>query len=126
MRGLLCSMMSQLEKVERFKYSQSPRDALHAKYSVSTGQKVVGDNEWGHLQMDATSLFLLIMAEMTASGGSVKYIAGLILGLRPANERRRYKVNAVSHWLGASLKSGLYRIWVTVESAWKENLSGWS
>ena len=32
-------------------------------------------------------------------------IAGLILGLRPANERRRYKVNAVSHWLGANLES---------------------
>ena len=30
---------------------------------------------------------------------------GLILGLRPANERWR---NDVSHWLGASLESALY------------------
>ena len=31
---------------------------------------------------------------------------GLILGLRPANERRHYFIcNDVSHWLGASLES---------------------
>jgi phosphorylase kinase alpha/beta subunit len=29
---------------------------------------VVGDHEWGHLQLDATSLFLLVLAQMTASG----------------------------------------------------------
>ena len=31
-----------------------------------------------------------------------EYIPGLILGLRPTNERRRY-CNDVSHWLGTSL-----------------------
>lgn len=68
MRGLLFSMMKQMDKVERFKYSQAPLDALHAKYSVTTGKTVVGDGEWGHLQIDATSLYLLILAQMTASG----------------------------------------------------------
>ncbi len=29
---------------------------------------VVGDYNWGHLQIDATSLFLLMLAEMTAAG----------------------------------------------------------
>ena len=29
---------------------------------------------------------------------------GLILGLRPANERRRYKVTLVSHWLSVNLR----------------------
>ena len=34
--------------------------------------------------------------------------ARLILGLHPANERRRYKVsNAISHWLGTNLESAL-------------------
>ncbi len=70
MRGLLSSMMGQVEKVEKFKFSQSVRDSLHAKYSVTTGATVVGDYEWGHLQLDATSLYLLILAEMTASGES--------------------------------------------------------
>ncbi|KOC69336.1 putative phosphorylase b kinase regulatory subunit alpha [Habropoda laboriosa] len=68
MRGLLMAMMQQKEKVERFKSSQNPNDALHAKYSSVTEQTVVGDTEWGHLQIDAISLYLLILAQMTASG----------------------------------------------------------
>ncbi|XP_063272867.1 phosphorylase b kinase regulatory subunit alpha, skeletal muscle isoform isoform X4 [Prinia subflava] len=68
MRGLLQCMMRQVDKVEAFKYSQSTRDCLHAKYNTHTCATVVGDHEWGHLQMDATSLYLLILAQMTASG----------------------------------------------------------
>ncbi|XP_017870385.1 probable phosphorylase b kinase regulatory subunit alpha isoform X9 [Drosophila mojavensis] len=68
MRGLLMAMMNQKDKVERFKMTQSPFDSLHAKYSSKNGLPVVGDNEWGHLQIDAVSLYLLILAQMTASG----------------------------------------------------------
>ncbi|BBL60117.1 glycoside hydrolase family 15 protein [Methylomonas koyamae] len=68
MRGLLIAMMRQADKVEKFKHSQDPLDALHAKYNTHTGEVVVGDSEWGHLQLDATSLFLLMLAQMTASG----------------------------------------------------------
>ena len=71
MRGLLRCMMGQIDKVERFKYSQSPMDSLHAKYSVSTCKTAIGDSEWGHLQVDATSLYLLVLAEMTASGNYI-------------------------------------------------------
>ncbi|CAA9383339.1 Phosphorylase kinase alpha subunit [uncultured Leptolyngbya sp.] len=68
MRGLLFAMMRQVQKVERFKVTQSPLDALHAKYDTQTGCTVVGDDQWGHLQLDATSIFLLMLAQMTASG----------------------------------------------------------
>jgi phosphorylase kinase alpha/beta subunit len=68
MRGLLMAMMRQSPKVEKFKHTQNPLDALHAKYDTKTGAAVVGDHEWGHLQLDATSLFLLMLAQMTASG----------------------------------------------------------
>lgn len=68
MRGVLFCMMKQAHKVESFKYSQSLLDALHAKYNTQTGDVVVGDDEWGHLQLDATSLYLLMLAQMTASG----------------------------------------------------------
>jgi phosphorylase kinase alpha/beta subunit len=68
MRGLLISMMKQRHKVEAFKHSLDPLDALHAKYDTQSGQPVVGDDEWGHLQLDATSLYLLILAQMIASG----------------------------------------------------------
>jgi phosphorylase kinase alpha/beta subunit len=73
MRGLLFAMMRQAHKVEQFKHTQSPLDGLHAKYNTATGDIVVGDDEWGHLQLDATSIFLLILAEMTASGLQIIY-----------------------------------------------------
>lgn len=58
----------QLDKVEKFKYSKSTLDSLHAKYNTKTCATVVGDGEWGHLQLDATSVYLLFLAQMTASG----------------------------------------------------------
>ncbi|KAM9501697.1 phosphorylase b kinase regulatory subunit alpha, skeletal muscle isoform 2-T2 [Clarias gariepinus] len=73
MRGLLQCIMRQLDKVEKFKYSKSTMDCLHAKYNTCTCATVVGDTEWGHLQMDATSLFLLFLAQMTASGLHIVY-----------------------------------------------------
>ncbi|HEY9599274.1 MAG TPA: glycoside hydrolase family 15 protein, partial [Cyanophyceae cyanobacterium] len=73
MRGLLFCMMRQAHKVERFKQTQSLLDSLHAKYNTKTGDVVVGDSEWGHLQLDATSLFLLMLAQMTASGLHIVY-----------------------------------------------------
>ena len=68
MRGLLISMMGQRDKVEKFKKTLSERDALHAKYCSRTGGPVVDDDQWGHLQIDALSLYLLTLAQMTAAG----------------------------------------------------------
>jgi phosphorylase kinase alpha/beta subunit len=34
---------------------------------------VVGDNAWGHLQIDATSIFLLFLAQMITSGLHIIY-----------------------------------------------------
>ena len=46
MRGLLFAMMQQAEKIEKFKESQDPLEALHAKYDTATGSTVVEDDEW--------------------------------------------------------------------------------
>lgn len=73
MRGLLFAMMRQSHKVERFKQTQSPMDSLHAKYSTTSGDTVVPDDGWGHLQVDATSIFLLMLAQMTSSGLEIVY-----------------------------------------------------
>uniref|UniRef100_A0A8C9TG27 Phosphorylase b kinase regulatory subunit n=1 Tax=Scleropages formosus TaxID=113540 RepID=A0A8C9TG27_SCLFO len=73
MRGILQCVMRQLDKVERFKYSRNTSDSLHAKYNTQTCATVVGDNDWGHLQVDATSLYLLFLAQMTASGLHIVY-----------------------------------------------------
>ncbi|MDU0356037.1 glycoside hydrolase family 15 protein [Paraglaciecola aquimarina] len=68
MRALLRSMMTQSAKVEAFKKSRNPMDSLHAKYDTATGDSVVADHEWGHLQIDATSVFLLTLTQMIGSG----------------------------------------------------------
>lgn len=68
MRGLLISMMRQASKVEAFKQTLDKHHALHAKYDTTTGLEVVADDAWGHLQIDATSIFLLMLAQMTGSG----------------------------------------------------------
>uniref|UniRef100_A0A8C1DC39 Phosphorylase b kinase regulatory subunit n=1 Tax=Cyprinus carpio carpio TaxID=630221 RepID=A0A8C1DC39_CYPCA len=73
MRGILQCIMRQLDKVEKFKYSKSTLDSLHAKYNTQTCATVVGDSEWGHLQLDATSVYLLFLAQMTASGLHIVY-----------------------------------------------------
>lgn len=73
MRGLLQAMMRQSGKVEAFKSSLDPLDALHAKYDTPSGDTIVADDAWGHLQLDATSLYLLMLAQMTASGLSIIY-----------------------------------------------------
>ncbi|KAI1898894.1 hypothetical protein AGOR_G00077100 [Albula goreensis] len=73
MRGILQAIMRQLDKVEKFKYSKGAMDCLHAKYNTHTCATVVGDQDWGHLQVDATSLYLLFLAQMTASGLHIVY-----------------------------------------------------
>ncbi|KAI8372813.1 glycosyl hydrolases family 15-domain-containing protein [Radiomyces spectabilis] len=73
MRGLLFAMMRQSQKVEAFKYTQALEHSLHAKYDTNTGETVVGDFEWGHLQLDATALFMLALADMTTSGFTIVY-----------------------------------------------------
>ena len=69
MRGLLRAMLrTEAAKVERFKSSLDLLDALHAKYDSSSGDPVVADDAWGHLQIDATSLFLLQLAQLPRGG----------------------------------------------------------
>lgn len=67
MKGLLRAMQGQRAKVDRFIASRSPADSLHAKYDARDGHPVSGDDDWGHLQLDATALFLLITADMSAA-----------------------------------------------------------
>lgn len=100
MRGLLTAMMRQSAKVERFKQTQDPLDALHAKYDTESGDPVVGDDEWGHLQLDATSLFLLMLAQMTASGLRIVFTIDEV----------NFVQNLV-HYIGRAYRTPDYGIW---------------
>jgi phosphorylase kinase alpha/beta subunit len=68
MRGLMTAMLRQAAKVERFKTSLDPLDAIHAKFDTDSGLPVVADDGWGHLQLDATGLFLMQLAQLTRAG----------------------------------------------------------
>jgi len=100
MRGLLIAMMRQSDKVERFKQTLEPLDALHAKYDTGTGDPVVGDDAWGHLQIDATSLFLLMLAQMTASGLRIVFTIDEV----------NFVQNLV-HYIGRAYRTPDYGIW---------------
>ncbi|XP_058484888.1 phosphorylase b kinase regulatory subunit alpha, liver isoform isoform X2 [Solea solea] len=100
MQGLLQCMMRQVAKVEKFKHTQSTGDCLHAKYDTPTCATVVGDDQWGHLQVDATSIYLLMLAEMTASGlriisnlDEVAFIQNMVFYIEAA-----YKVADYGMW----------------------------
>ena len=57
------------------------------------------DNYFVKFYWDSYQLFVNLL---------LSFNAGLILGLHPANERRRHKVTAsISHWLGTNLESAL-------------------
>ncbi|XP_056011600.1 probable phosphorylase b kinase regulatory subunit alpha isoform X5 [Ostrea edulis] len=99
MRGLLRCMMTQVEKLEKFKHTQHVDDSLHAKYCSQTGRTVVGDKAWGHLQVDATSLFILSLSQMTASGlqiiftlDEVSFIQNLIFYIETAYRTPDYGI----------------------------------
>ncbi|XP_041816169.1 phosphorylase b kinase regulatory subunit alpha, liver isoform isoform X2 [Chelmon rostratus] len=90
----------QVAKVEKFKHTQSTKDCLHAKYDTPTCAMVVGDDQWGHLQVDATSIYLLMLAQMTASGlriisnlDEVAFIQNLVFYIEAA-----YKVADYGMW----------------------------
>lgn len=100
MRGLLFCMMQQAPKVEAFKHTQDPLDALHAKFGTQTGDAVVDDDAWGHLQLDATSLFLLMLAQMTASGLQI------IFGLDEVNF-----VQNLVYYIGRAYRTPDFGIW---------------
>jgi phosphorylase kinase alpha/beta subunit len=97
---LLFAMMQQTAKVETFKRTQNPLDALHAKYNTPTGSTVVGDDEWGHLQLDATSVYLLMLAQMTSSGLQIIY----------THDEVDFVQNLV-YYIGRTYRTADYGIW---------------
>ncbi|KAL5111657.1 Phosphorylase b kinase regulatory subunit alpha liver isoform [Taenia crassiceps] len=91
--------MYQADKVEDFKKTQCSSSSLHAKFDSRTCKAVVGDYEWGHLQIDAVSLYLLALAQMTASGlriiwtvDEVAFIQNLVFYIEPASRIPDYGI----------------------------------
>ncbi|XP_067854028.1 phosphorylase b kinase regulatory subunit beta isoform X2 [Heptranchias perlo] len=73
MRGILYCYMRQADKVEHFKQHSNPSKCLHSVFNVHTGDEVLSYEVYGHLQIDAVSLFLLYLVEMISSGLQIIY-----------------------------------------------------
>uniref|UniRef100_A0A8B9NTM7 Phosphorylase b kinase regulatory subunit n=1 Tax=Apteryx owenii TaxID=8824 RepID=A0A8B9NTM7_APTOW len=73
MRGILYCYMRQADKVQRFKQDPKPSECLHSVFSAQTGDEVFSCEEYGHLQINAVSLFLLYLVEMISSGLQIIY-----------------------------------------------------
>ncbi|NXS21828.1 KPBB kinase, partial [Mystacornis crossleyi] len=73
MRGILYCYMRQADKVQKFKQDPKPSSCLHSVFSAHTGDEVFSHKEYGHLQINAVSLFLLYLVEMISSGLQIIY-----------------------------------------------------
>ncbi|KAM6408951.1 phosphorylase b kinase regulatory subunit beta isoform 2-T2 [Rhynochetos jubatus] len=73
MRGILYCYMRQADKVQQFKQDPKPSECLHSVFSAHTGDEVFSPKEYGHLQINAVSLFLLYLVEMISSGLQIIY-----------------------------------------------------
>ncbi|XP_074957619.1 phosphorylase b kinase regulatory subunit beta isoform X5 [Phalacrocorax aristotelis] len=73
MRGILYCYMRQADKVQKFKQDPKPSECLHSVFSAHTGDEVFSHKEYGHLQINAVSLFLLYLVEMISSGLQIVY-----------------------------------------------------
>ncbi|XP_006887876.1 PREDICTED: phosphorylase b kinase regulatory subunit beta isoform X2 [Elephantulus edwardii] len=73
MRGILYCYMRQADKVQQFKQDPRPTTCLHSVFNVHTGDEFFSYEEYGHLQINAVSLFLLYLVEMISSGLQIIY-----------------------------------------------------
>jgi phosphorylase kinase alpha/beta subunit len=69
LQGILSCWMRQSDRLEAFKAKQSPEHALHVKFDMNTGFALEDDNKnYGHLQLDVVSHFLLFLVQAITSG----------------------------------------------------------
>ncbi|CAH2104309.1 unnamed protein product [Euphydryas editha] len=73
MRGILECWIKQAARVEAFKTRQSAAHALHVKFHLTTGEPVLSDDQYHHLQIDVISLYLLFLVQMITSGLQIIY-----------------------------------------------------
>ncbi|NXL77763.1 KPBB kinase, partial [Leptocoma aspasia] len=73
MRGILYCYMRQAHMVQKFKQDPKPSACLHSVFNAHTGDEVFSHEEYGHLQINAVSLFLIYLVEMISSGLQIIY-----------------------------------------------------
>ncbi|XP_026281117.1 probable phosphorylase b kinase regulatory subunit beta isoform X1 [Frankliniella occidentalis] len=73
MRGILECWIKQAPRIELFKKNQCNKHALHCKFHLITGDIILSDDEYTHLQIDVVSLYLIFLVQMITSGLQIIY-----------------------------------------------------
>ncbi|XP_026821358.1 probable phosphorylase b kinase regulatory subunit beta isoform X1 [Rhopalosiphum maidis] len=73
MRGILACWIRQVDLIECFKKHQCNKFALHSKFNLENGDTVYSGEGYPHLQIDAVSLYLIYLVQMTTSGLQIIY-----------------------------------------------------
>ncbi|CAG9825330.1 unnamed protein product [Phaedon cochleariae] len=73
MRGILECWVKQAEKIQLFKKNQCCANALHVKFHLTTGNAILSETEYNHLQIDVISIYLLFLVQMITSGLQIIY-----------------------------------------------------
>ncbi|XP_059616848.1 probable phosphorylase b kinase regulatory subunit beta isoform X1 [Phlebotomus argentipes] len=73
MRGILECWIKQSRRVEFFKSRQCSLHALHCKFHLYTGEQVLPDDNYNHLQIDVVSVYLIFLVQMITSGLQIVY-----------------------------------------------------
>ncbi|KAK0088116.1 hypothetical protein PV325_013112 [Microctonus aethiopoides] len=73
MRGILECWVRQSHRIEMFKLNQCNRHALHCKFHLNTGDEILKDEDYFHLQIDVVSLYLIFLVQMISSGLQIIY-----------------------------------------------------
>ncbi|OPJ74278.1 phosphorylase b kinase regulatory subunit beta isoform A [Patagioenas fasciata monilis] len=137
MRGILYCYMRQADKVQQFKQDPKPSGCLHSVFSADTGDEVFSHKEYGHLQINAVSLFLLYLVEMISSGlqivyntDEVSFIQNLVFCVERAYRvpdfgvwERGSKYNNGSPELHSRAALGLSSLWISTPITATDRLS---
>ncbi len=51
MRGILQCWLAQAAQIEKFKQQQASERALHSKFHLETGNEIISEKNYGHLQV---------------------------------------------------------------------------
>lgn len=73
MRGILESWIKQGKRIELFKKNQCNAHALHVKFNLTTGDQILSEDEYFHLQIDVVSIYLIFLVQMITSGLQIIY-----------------------------------------------------
>jgi phosphorylase kinase alpha/beta subunit len=68
MRGILQCWLAQAAQIEKFKQQQASERALHSKFHLETGNEIISEKNYGHLQVRRDGLLMQVVKFFVTEG----------------------------------------------------------